>query len=105
MIGDKDLLIDKEPYSMELAGWLVEDVWNVAKALKVTKFRNRTGRAVYDDHLPLNDAGIPSIDIIDFDYPYWHTAKDRPEHCSGASLAQVGKVVTAWLNKPKPARR
>ncbi len=102
MVGDKDLLIDKEPYSIDFAGWLVEDVWSVARSLRVNKFRNRTGRAVYDDHLPLNDAGIPSIDIIDFDYPFWHTAKDRPEHCSGASLAAVGKVVTAWLNKPKP---
>ena len=45
--------------------------------------------------------GIPCIDIIDFDYPYWHTAGDLPEQCSAESLAQVGRVVTAWLAKPK----
>ena len=105
MVGDRDLAIDKEPYSMEFAAKLVNDVWGVAKALEVDQFRDKTGRAVYDDHLALNDVGIPTIDIIDFDYPYWHTAGDLPERCSGASLAQVGKVVTAWLNKPKPNGR
>ncbi len=105
MVGDKDLVIDKEQYSIEFAPELVRDVWAVAKALKVPQFRDRVGPAVYDDHLPLNNAGIPTIDIIDFDYPYWHTASDLPENCSGESLAQVGKVVTAWLNKPKPKGR
>ena len=105
MVGDKNLNIDREPYSLEFAPGLVRDVWSVAKSLKVPQFRPGTGRAVYDDHLPLNDAGIPAIDIIDFDYPHWHTAQDIPENCSGESLAQVGKVVTAWLNKPKIARR
>ncbi len=105
MVGDKDLTIDQEPYSLEFAPKLVRDVWSVAKALKVTQFRDRIGRVpVTDDHLPLNNAGIPSIDIIDFDYPYWHTTKDVPENCSAASLEAVGKVVTAWLNKPKPRR-
>ena len=72
---------------------------------EITIIRNRTGRvAVTDDHLPLYNAGIPAIDIIDFDYPHWHTVRDLPENCSGASLEAVGKVVTAWLNKPKPRR-
>lgn len=105
MVGDRDLIIDKEPHSIEFAPKLVSDVWAVARSLKVTQFRDRTGRAVLDDHLALNDAGIPTIDIIDFDYPHWHTAQDTPEQCSGASLAAVGKVVTAWLSKPKPKGR
>ena len=105
MVGDKDLKIDQEPNSLNLAPKLVRDVWAVARPLKATAFRDRVGRAVLDDHLPLNNAGIPAIDIIDFDYPYWHTADDLPENCSAASLAQVGRVVTAWLNKPPPRRR
>ena len=76
-----------------------------AAAQAPARFRNRVGREVLDDHLPLNNAGIPTIDIIDFDYPYWHTADDLPENCSAASLAQVGRVVTAWLNQPPPRRR
>ena len=52
----------------------------------------------HDDHLPLNEvAGIPTIDIIDFEYPFWHKADDLPENCSAESLEEVGQVVTAWL--------
>ncbi len=105
MVGDKNLNIDREPFSVELAPKLVRDVWAVAKGLKVDQFRLELGRYVQDDHLTLNDHGIPAIDIIDFDYRYWHTANDLPENCSGASLEQVGKVVTAWLNKPKLKKR
>ena len=101
MIGDRNLGIDQEPHSIELAPQLVQDVWAVARRLKASAFRNRVGRAVLDDHLPLNNAGIPAIDIIDFDYPHWHTSRDVPENCSGASLAQVGRVVTAWLAQPR----
>ena len=67
--------------------------------------RHGVGQEIQDDHLPLNNAGIPTIDIIDFNYPYWHKAGDLPDKCSGASLAQVGKVVTAWLAQPKPKPR
>ena len=105
MIGDKNLAIDQEPHSLNFATKLVQDVWSVARRLKAPAFRNRVGRAVLDDHLPLNNAGIPAIDIIDFDYPQWHTSHDLPEQCSGASLEQVGKVVTAWLALPRSPRR
>jgi glutaminyl-peptide cyclotransferase len=105
MVGGKDLALPKEPYSLRFAGGLVRDVWGVAEALKADAFLDGVGREVLDDHLALNDAGIPTIDIIDFDYPHWHTASDTPEHCDPASLAQVGRVVTAWLSKPMPKRR
>ena len=49
--------------------------------------------------------GFPTIDIIDFDYAYWHKADDLPKNCSAESLAEVGRVVTAWLNQPPPRRR
>ncbi len=105
MVGDRDLTIDQEEQSVNLAPGLVRDVWGVAKRLKATAFRSRVGMAVLDDHLPLNNAGIPAIDIIDFDYrAYWHTSQDLPERCSGASLEQVGRVVTAWLAQPKRTR-
>jgi glutaminyl-peptide cyclotransferase len=58
-----------------------------------------------DDHLPLNQAGIPTIDLIDFDYPYWHKIDDVPENCSAESLAEVGRVVTGWLSQPRRSRR
>ena len=105
MVGDKDLTVDKEPHSLDFNPRLVRDVWAVAKALGVTQFRDQIGQvAVQDDHLPLYNGGIPAIDIIDFDYPHWHTAADVPANCSGASLEVVGKVVVTWLAKPKPRR-
>jgi glutaminyl-peptide cyclotransferase len=105
MVGDRDLVIDQEGFSLRLAPQLVRAVWTVAQRLDAKAFRRQEGRSVFDDHLPLNDALIPTIDIIDFDYPYWHTSHDLPDQCSGASLAQVGRVVTAWLNLPKPKGR
>ena len=71
----------------------------MARRLKAGAFRNDVGPAVNDDHLPLNGANIPAIDLIDFrPPPTWHMSSDLPERCSAASLEQVGKVVTAWLS-------
>lgn len=104
MIGDKDLQINQEEYSVNFAPGLVRELWNVARGLNATAFKSRVGQAVLDDHLPLNNAGIPTIDLIDFDYPYWHTHQDTPDKCSAASLEQVGRVVTAWLAQPRRRR-
>jgi hypothetical protein len=105
MVGDRDLAIDKEENSLNLAPGLIREVWAVADQLRASAFHNRIGRAVLDDHLPLNNAGIPTIDLIDFDYPHWHTSQDTPDKCSAASLEQVGKVVTAWLAQPRRRTR
>ncbi|HEV3162874.1 MAG TPA: M28 family peptidase [Isosphaeraceae bacterium] len=105
MVGGRELELPKEPYSMDLAPQLVRTVWKVAERVDATAFLDRGGDRVMDDHLALNDAGIPTIDIIDFHYPAWHTADDTPEQCSPASLAQVGKVLSAWLSLPKPRTR
>jgi glutaminyl-peptide cyclotransferase len=105
MVAGRRLTINQEPNSLDLAPRLVREVWSVARQLKATAFRNRVGRAVLDDHLALNNAGIPAIDIIDFEYPQWHRAGDVPASCSAASLEQVGRVVTAWLALPRTRRR
>ncbi len=100
MIGDKDLQLPQERYSM---GWrdtrpLVEDIWATAGRLGVREFVARRGQAVRDDHLPLHNLGrIPCCDIIDFDYPPWHTEGDTPDKCSALSLAKVGWVIREWL--------
>jgi hypothetical protein len=73
-------------------------IWETAERLGVDEFIPRIGYIVQDDHLPLrNLAKIPTCDIIDFDYPAWHTEDDTPRRCSGASLAKVGWVVYEWL--------
>ncbi|MDD4052500.1 MAG: M28 family peptidase [candidate division Zixibacteria bacterium] len=93
MIGDRDLRIYREGYSERYA-WEIDDkVWKTAARLGATAFVDSVGTEVIDDHIPLVGAGIPMIDIIDFDYPYWHTTADTPDKCSAASLEAVGRVV------------
>ena len=90
-----------EGYSYDLAPQLVTDVWKVAEKVGATSFKYERGfnRAaeVQDDHLALNQAGIPAIDILDFDYPHWHKLSDTPDKCSPKQLAEVGKVLLAWV--------
>lgn len=107
MIADKDLQLYYEENSFKYAKALVEEVWSVAKRLKIKEFEPRIQHFIRDDHLKLNEiANIPAIDIIDFDYPkgaksrvpsYWHTMADTPDKCSGASLTKVGRVLLEWI--------
>ncbi len=90
-----------EPNSMLQAGALVEQVWQLAAALDVKAFIFEYGPSVQDDHLALNKVGIPCLDIIDFDYAHWHRLSDTPDKCSAESMANVAKVVMAWLQKVK----
>jgi Zn-dependent M28 family amino/carboxypeptidase len=50
-----------------------------------------------DDHTPFLEAGIRAVDIIDFDYPYWHTLQDTPDKVSAESLQAVGETVHTWV--------
>lgn len=98
MVGGDPLAIypDREGYQQN--PHLVEEIWEVANRLKASGFK--TGRKFYDvsdDHIPLIEAGIPAIDIIDFSYKHWHLASDTADKCSAASLAQVGGVMAEWL--------
>ncbi|MDZ7316119.1 MAG: M28 family peptidase [candidate division KSB1 bacterium] len=101
MIGDADLAIYQEAYSLYYAPAVVRKVWDKAAELGIVEFLPQQGSAVYDDHIPLLRVGIPCIDIIDFDYPYWHTLQDTPDKCSPASLEKVGRVVTAVIYEEK----
>jgi glutaminyl-peptide cyclotransferase len=105
MVGGRNLTVKQEPNSLQHAPDLVRVVWAVARSLRVSSFWNQEGREVMDDHLALNKVGIPTIDIIDFDYPFWHKADDLPENCSPQALSDVGRVVTAWLTLPRNTTR
>ena len=107
MVGDMDLNITREVNSQRLAPQVVREVFDIAARLKAKGFVGGPGREVLDDHLALNEVGIPTADLIDFDYPEWHTADDLPDRCSAESLAEVGRVVTAWIGvqKAKKATR
>lgn len=106
MVGDRELKIFYEGNSLRYARDVAKAVWQMADKLRVDAFVPRNRHTIQDDHLPLNQiAGIPTIDIIDFDYPrpgigapsYWHTEQDIPANCSGDSMAAVVWVVHQWL--------
>lgn len=100
MVADRDLNISKEVNSVRLAPQVVREIWDVANRLKARGFVQQVGPEVLDDHLALNTAGIPTADIIDFDYRYWHKAGDTIDKLSADSLEEVGRVITAWLCMP-----
>lgn len=98
MVGDRDLRLPIEAYSWRHAPDLVRAIWNTARELGLDGiFAPVVGPAVMDDHLPLLEAGVPCIDIIDFDYPEWHTNGDTPDACSPESLQAVGRVLEEVL--------
>ncbi len=102
MIGDKDLQIYMEEYSYYTNPALVESIW-ISRAiaeLGLVSFVPRLKYQVYDDHIPLIKAGIPMVDIIDFDYPYWHTLSDTPDKCSPKSLKQIGELLVSLIYNP-----
>ncbi|HTY01988.1 MAG TPA: M28 family peptidase [Bacteroidota bacterium] len=107
MVGDAYLELPKEGYSIQYAPDIVNLVWDTARNLGIRQFVDSKGETIIDDHLPLNDAGIKTIDIIDFAYPdqsnrYWHSLNDTPDHCSAESLEAVGTVITTVTYQQRP---
>ena len=97
MIGDADLKIYKERNSNPA---LNDEIWQTAKNLgHESKFIPEYRHSMLDDHTPFVQAGIPAIDIIDFDYPYWHTTQDTPDKVSAESLQTVGETLQVWIKQ------
>ena len=100
MIGDANLNIYKEKNSNET---LTNEIWGVAKSLGYGEvFIPEYKYSMIDDHSPFLQAGIPAVDIIDFDYPYWHTLQDTPDKVSAASLQAVGETLQVWIAGQSP---
>jgi hypothetical protein len=91
MVGDRNLDIRREANSTR---WLGDIVWGSSAKLGYTAsvIPEDIG-PIEDDHLPFLAAGVPSVDIIDLDYPQWHTAQDDLDHVSARSLQIVGDIV------------
>jgi Zn-dependent M28 family amino/carboxypeptidase len=96
MVGDRSLDVtlpaDSPP---EIA----RDIFAAAEALKLRSYFTYLDREMIDDHSPLNAIGIPTIDVIDFDYPWWHTAGDTIDKISPQSLQIVGSVALYYLSE------
>ena len=79
---------------------LSNSIWQTAADLGYGNvFIPQTKYYIEDDHIPFLQAGIPSVDIIDIDYPYWHTTSDTPDHISAQSLQIVGNVLWTWITR------
>jgi glutaminyl-peptide cyclotransferase len=100
MIGGAQASFPVEPNSWFLASELTREIWSIAQEQNCGLFQLYLGQhMVDDDHLALNHAGIPTIDIIDFDYEHWHKLSDVPDNCSAAPMAQVARVVGCWIGR------
>ncbi|PYO46774.1 MAG: peptidase [Gemmatimonadetes bacterium] len=98
MIGDKDLRIPYEMNSFQQAPEVVSRVWQTAADLGYGDvFVQESGGLITDDHVPLLNAGIHVIDVIDLTYPPHHTPYDTMDKISAKSLATVGDVATALV--------
>ena len=93
MVGDKDLDIYIEQNSARFAPDIVDKVWKKANELGLKCFHNKPGSAILDDHIPLLEIGMECIDIIDINYPYWHTLEDTVDKCSPKSLGCIGRLL------------
>ncbi len=104
MIGDRDLRILRESNSTQA---LTEIIWSAARRLKRPEFVDQA-TPIEDDHVEFLRAGVPSVDLIDLDYPAWHTREDTLDKVAAGSLQAVGDVVMAALpdleRRGSPAR-
>jgi glutaminyl-peptide cyclotransferase len=100
MIGDKELAIVREAHSTL---WLRERIWQIAAELGYQRhFRNEVVE-IEDDHVPFLRAGVPAVNLIDFDYgpghSWWHTEQDTLDKLSPRSFQVVGDVVLEFIRR------
>jgi hypothetical protein len=97
MVGDADLLFQKEGYSYRMARTLVDEFWRIGSECYPSHFSERILRPILDDHYPFLERGYQYINIIDFSYPYWHTHQDTSDKCSPESLEVIGNTVLKFV--------
>ncbi len=96
MMGDRDLTITLAPDS---PAEMTRNIFSAAVALNARTHFTYASNDILDDHSPINRIGIPTIDLIDFDYPPWHTADDTMDKLSAESLQTIGAVTAYYLAK------
>jgi glutaminyl-peptide cyclotransferase len=103
MIGQKNLEVPMEQESYKSAPTLTKAFYLNAMKVGLGKtFPYKIGDDIEDDHLPLIAKGVPTLDLIDFQYPYWHTVEDTPEHCSQQALVDTGDALESFLTRNSP---
>jgi len=100
MIGDADQQLYWDHNSN---AQLSQGLWQTAASLGFAQqFIPQYKWTMIDDHMPFAQRGIPAVDLIDFDYPYWHTTQDTADKVSPQSLERIGKTVSTWLEQTPP---
>ena len=94
MIGDRDLQIKRD---LNSTTWLTDIIWAAAQKQQLGTYFRPERVQIEDDHMPFMEAGVPSVDIIDLEYPAWHTAGDTLDAVSARSLQVVGDTLVAAL--------
>jgi len=107
MIGDSHLGVNRDRNSVVAAPSLYQRVLTAADALGYANFFDQGEKTVSDDHIPLIQAGVKAIDLIDFDYPdetnrFWHTLQDTPDKCSPHSLKIIGETLLKVVENTPP---
>jgi hypothetical protein len=98
MVGDRNQRFEQEGHSLDRSPEVVERVWTTAESLGLRRvFRPQRGGYITDDHIPLLEAGLRAIDVIDWEYDAWHTTADTPDKVSAQSLENVGRVALALV--------
>lgn len=94
MVGDKDLRLRRD---LNSTPWLTDLIWKIAADKGYSDHFSDAETAVLDDHVPFRQAGVPAVDLIDFEYgpgnQYWHTSEDSVDKLSARSFKIVGEVV------------
>ncbi len=104
LVGDKQAVFQKEAYSVQYAPDVVDMIWGIGSQLNTKVFAQSQGHAIYDDHIPMNQAGLQTVDIIDAELVgantpiarrnYWHSEFDNMSNIGKDTLQQLGDVLT-----------
>ena len=102
MVGDRDPLFPVEGYSFQAAPIVVRKVWDAARRMGYERyFPGSVGQPMLDDHVPLIEAGLPTVDVIDFsygpDHAWWHTPDDTLDKVSAETLGMVAEVMAELI--------
>lgn len=103
MVGDRTLQLRQEGFSLSAAPQVVDKVWAAAARLgHGSTFLAQAGGQITDDHVEFHRVGIPAVDVIDIDYPWWHTKDDTLDKISAESLQIVGDVMVLVIRQERP---
>ncbi|MEN6624865.1 MAG: M28 family peptidase [Candidatus Sumerlaeia bacterium] len=96
MPAGADLVLCRDQYSTDAAGWAMAEIWQIGRDLAPSRFSDEVIRMT-DDHRPWIDAGVPFIDLVGWPYAYWHTAGDTPERCDAQAMHALAEVLEQFV--------